>query len=82
MQAILIYETDTWHSKGTRNLIAIATTEKKRDRLVREYMKEFATKKETNEAIDEIRHNGQTSFLSEKYDIELDTETTETNIIL
>ena len=81
---ILIYATDCWHSFASSDIIGIATTEKQRDRLVRQYLREekSASRKEIADTVDEIRRMGQTQCLSQKYDIEIDTEIVDTNTLL
>lgn len=85
-QVILIYTTDPWHSFSSRELIAAATTETQRDRLIRRYLRKHLEEKPSREDIDEamrqIQESGQTQNLSEKADLEIDTETIDTNIIL
>lgn len=83
---ILIYTTDSHHSMSSMELIAIASTEKKRDSLVRKYLKknylyEKPSKKEIDEAIEQIQQIGQTQGLSESADIEIYTETYDVNVL-
>lgn len=82
-----IYTTDPWHSKDSMELIGIATTEKQRDRLIRQYLNqnlfEKPTREEISRAIKEVQENGQTQSLSDtSADLEIYTETFETNVIL
>lgn len=68
-------------------LIGIATTEKQRDRLIRQYLNQYLFEKPTREeisrAIKEVQENGQTQSLSDtKADLEIYTETFETNTLL
>lgn len=82
-----IYTTDSWHSRDSMELIGIATTEKQRDRLIRQflstYIYEKPTREEISRAIKEIQENGQTQSLSDtRADLEIHTETFETNVIL
>ena len=83
---ILIYTTDPWHSFSSMELIAVATTETKRDILVKRYLKNELTEKPDRKtvetAIQQIQTNGQTDCLSEKCGFELYTETEDTNTIL
>ena len=85
-QVILIYTTNPWHTYASRELIAAATTKKQRDRLIRRYLRKHLEEKPSREDIDEamrqIDEIGQTQNLSEKADLEIDTETIYTNIIL
>lgn len=84
-QAILIYETDPWHSTKSHSLIGIATTEIKRDKLIRRYLRDELYDKPCKEtlrrAMEQIQEIGQTQCLSEECDIEIDTETVELNTI-
>lgn len=86
MKAILIYTVDPWHSASSRELIAVATTERNRDRLVRKYLREYtytkAFKEDIDGAVRQIREMSQTQCLSERFDFENLTEQTETNVIL
>ena len=86
MQVTLIYITDPWHSFKSRELIGVATTTQKRDTIIRKALRESLYSKPDREkianAIKEINENGQTFSLAEKHDIEFDTETVETNILL
>lgn len=83
MTAILIYQTDSWHSTSSFELIGIATTEKKRDTLIRRYLRECLQEKpsrdEIADAIGQVQQIGQTQGLAERYDLEIHTETIETN---
>lgn len=83
--AILIYTTDCHHSKSSMELIAVASTEKKRDSLVRKYLKNYLyekpSKKEIDEAIEQIQQIGQTQGLSESADLEIYTETYDVNVL-
>lgn len=85
-QAILIYTSDPWHSFRSMELIAVATTEKKRDTIVRRYLRNYMAERLPAELIDqaaeEVGATGQTQCLSEKAGFELYTETVDTNIIL
>ena len=75
---ILIYQTDAWHSFSSRELIGIATTEKQRDKIVRKFMREAMYEKpfmsDIKDYVKQIQDNGQTSGMSERYDLEIDTE--------
>lgn len=87
MLVTAIYTTDPWHSRDSMELIGIATTEKQRDRLIRQflstYIYEKPTREEISRAIKEVQENGQTHSLSNtKADLEIHTETFETNRIL
>ena len=82
-----IYTTDARHSSGSMELIGIATTEKQRDRLIRQflstYLYEKPTSEEISQAIKEIQENGQTQSLSDtRANLEIHTETFETNRLL
>ncbi len=85
MKAILIYATDPWHSFKSRELVAVATTKKSRDRLIRKFLREYLEEKpsmsEISDYLDQVRELGQTQGMSERYDMEIDTETVETNQI-
>lgn len=68
-------------------LIGIATTEKQRDRLIRQYLNqnlfEKPTREEISRAIKEVQENGQTHSLSDtRADLEIHTENFETNTLL
>ena len=68
-------------------LIGIATTEKQRDRLIRQYLNQYLYEKPTREqisrAIKEVQENGQTHSLSDtKANLEIYTETFKTNVVL
>lgn len=82
---ILIYTTDSHHSMSSMELIAVASTEKKRDSLVRRYLKNYLyekpSKKEIDEAIEQIQQIGQTQGLSESADLEIYTETYDVNVL-
>lgn len=82
---ILIYTTDSHHSMSSMELIAVASTEKKRDTLVRRYLKNYLyekpSKKEIDEAIEQIQQIGQTQGLSESADLEIYTETYDVNVL-
>ena len=76
-EVILIYETDAWHGFSSRNLIGIATTEPKRDTIVRKHLRSLRDRPSVQlekQAVEEIRSNGQTMCLNERCDIEIDTE--------
>ena len=83
MTAIIIYTTDPWHSIQSREIIAVASTEKNRDRIVRQFLSKGVYHKPSKEAIDiaieELRQMGQTQSLSESTDLEIDTEAYEVN---
>ncbi len=76
---ILIYTTDCHHSMSSMELIAVASTEKKRDTLVRKYLRNYLyeklSKEEIDEAVEQIQQMGQTQGLSESADLEIYTET-------
>lgn len=80
---ILIYTTDSHHSISSMELIAIASTEKKRDKLVRRYLRnnlyEKPTLKEIDEAIAQLQQMGQTQGLSQTSDLEIYIETCDVN---
>ena len=81
-----IYTTDAWHSRNSMELIGIATTEKQRDKLIRQflstYLYEKPAKDEISRAIKEVQENGQTHSLFDRADLEIYTESFETNRIL
>ncbi|MBR1434001.1 MAG: hypothetical protein IJ584_02690 [Bacteroidales bacterium] len=83
-QAILIYTTDSWHTFSSREVIAIATTEKQRDTLVRRYLRNYPYEKlnrdEIAAAVKQVQEFGQTQGLP--CDFELDTEEWNLNVIL
>lgn len=85
-QAILIYTSDPWHSFRSMELVAVATTEKKRDTLVRRYLRNYMAERLPAELIDkaveEVRANRQTQCLSEKAGFEIYTEAVNANVIL
>ena len=80
---ILIYTTDCHHSMSSMELIAVASTEKKRDTLVRKYLRNYLyeklSKEEIDEAIEQLQQMGQTQGLSESADLEIYTETCDLN---
>lgn len=88
MTIILIYQTDSWHSFVSRKLIAAATTEKKRDKIIRKYLRDYidsnvnVDKKTIAAALEQIRSIGQTQGLAEELDFEIDVETVDPNTIL
>lgn len=86
MSIIAIYQTDPWHSRSSQELIACATSNRQVDILVRQYLSKHLSPKpnrETKElAIRQIKEMGQTQCLSEQHDIEIYTETFDTNVIL
>lgn len=83
---ILIYKTNSWHEYSSRELIAVATTEKKRDILIRRFLRnelyEKPSMKTIETAMEQISEMGQTQCLAEECDIEIDTEQVTTNEIL
>lgn len=85
-QAILIYTSDPWHSFRSMELVAVATTEKKRDSLIRRYLRNYMAERLPAELIDkaveEVRANKQTQCLSEKAGFEIHTEAVNANVIL
>lgn len=80
---ILIYATDPWHSRTSQELIGVATTEKHRDRLVSEFLRDGdgvkLSARERDKAVEEVRQDGQTQSLSEYCDFEILTETVTLN---
>lgn len=87
MLVTAIYATYPWHSRSSMELIGIATTEKQRDRLIRQYLNQYLYEKPTREqisrAIKEVQENGQTHSLSDtKANLEIYTETFKTNVVL
>lgn len=80
---ILIYTTDSHHSMNSMELIAVASTEKKRDTLVRRFLRNYLyeklTLKEIDEAIAQLQQMGQTQGLSLTADLEIYTETCNIN---
>lgn len=86
MSVIAIYQTDAWHSYASRELVAIATSEKNRDILVKRYLKNYLYNKPDKEtleqAIKQIKETGQTDCLTSPCDMEIDTEIYDTNTIL
>ena len=83
---ILIYTTDSHHSMSSMELIAVASTEKKRDTLVRRFLRNYLyeklTLKEINEAIEQLQQMGQTQGLSKAADLEIYTETYNVNELI
>lgn len=75
-EATLIYQTDPWHSKSSRILVAVTTTEKKRDKVLRKYIGDlmYIPRSLVTKAVEQVREYGQTSCLAEKYGIEILTE--------
>lgn len=86
MSIIAIYQTDPWHSTSSQELIACATSDRQVNILVKQYLSKHLSPKpnrETKElAIRQIKQMGQTHCLSEQHDIEIYTETFDTNVIL
>ena len=84
MRIIAIYETDTHHTRASRNTIALATTEAQRDKIIKRYLKEYPAEKipadKITEAIGQIRTMGQTRGLDR--DWEIDTEELNVNQII
>ena len=85
-QAILIYQTDAWHSRSSMDLVAIATTERKRDILIRRFLRKELHQKPSMDTLEtamrEIETIGQTQCLNEECDIEIYTEYIDLNEIL
>lgn len=83
---ILIYTTNAWHEHSSMELIGIATSENQRDRLVRKYLREYLVEKpdrhKTDEAMEQIGSIGQTQCLAAVCDLEIHTETYQTNTLL
>lgn len=83
---IAVYTTDGWHTYSSRELIGVATTEKKRDTIVRRYLRnhpyEKLNRNQINEAVEQIQQNRQTYGLSESAGFEIDTEEYDTNTVL
>ena len=82
MNAIIIYETDCWHSHSSQTLIGIATTEKQRDKIIKQYLRTLDPKpnrEEVEDAMAQIHSMGQTQCLDENFDIEIHTETVTLN---
>lgn len=80
---ILIYETDCWHSNSSMCLIAVATTEKQRDKLIRKYVRQKGGGENlARKAVEEVREGGQTNCLDVTLDFEIYTELTDTNVLL
>jgi hypothetical protein len=80
---ILIYETDCWHSRSSMCLVAVATTETQRDKLIRKYVRQKGGNASlARETVEQVRENGQTSHLDDALGIEIYTEPTDTNTLL
>lgn len=83
---ILIYQTDPWLSRSSQELIAIATTERQRDILVREFLTHGLYEKPGRdllaEAMRQLREGGQTQCLAERCDLEIYTEYITPNTLL
>lgn len=80
---ILIYETDGWHSYSSMELLAVATTETQRDKLIRKYVRQKGGSDSlARKAVEEVREGGQTYCLDDTLDFEIHTELTDTNVIL
>lgn len=87
-EIILIYITDGWHSRESQDLMAVATTVPKRNKLIRTFLRDYVNdvvplpREAVNEAIDQIEKYGQTQGLNKFCGFELYTETISTNKIL
>ena len=85
-QTILIYTSDPWLSFRPMELIAVATTEKKRDTLVRRYLRNYISERLPadliDQAVEQIQTMGQTQCLSKEADLEIYTEAVNSNVIL
>lgn len=82
-KVIHIYETDCWHSRSSMCLVAVATTEKQRDKLIRKYVRQKGGNASlARKAVEEVRNCGQTNWLADVLDIEIYTELTDTNTLL
>lgn len=80
---ILIYETDCWYSRSSMCLIAVATTETQRDKLIREdVLQNGGNANLARKAVEQVRENSQTSCLDDVLDFEIHTELTDTNTLL
>ena len=83
----LIHTTDAWHSCASMELVAVATTERQRDRLVRKYILEESAERPADlkdlatEAVGQVREMGQTQCLSEMLGYEIFVETRTPNEI-
>lgn len=83
----LIFTADAWHSHSSMELVAVATTKRQRDRLVRKYILEESAEKPAglrdlaSEAVQEIQRMDQTQCLSKLLDYELFVQTRTPNEI-
>lgn len=86
MKLIAIYSSEDSCEYSPPDLIAVATTEKQRDRLIREFLRDFTYMKPSREtikeALQEIQEYGHTTCLSKECDFEINTKTYYTNTIL
>ena len=82
---ILIYLTDAWHTRASMELIGVATTEKYRDKIIREFLRDHLETKPSRDditsAVQEVRENGQTQSLFNSHDVEIYTEVVDTNVV-
>ena len=82
---IIIYETDPLLDENARTCIGLATTSKKRDSLIREYLRYYIEVKDTSlikKAIEEIQQSGKTDCLLREYRIGILTITVPLNKII
>lgn len=85
-QVIAIYTTESRSINASRELVALATTEKERDTLVRRYLRgcihERPTRDEVDDALAQIRQDGRTFCLGAACGFEIITEKYTVNTIL
>ena len=85
MEVILIYQTDPWHGRSSWVLIGVATTEDKRDKIVRKYLRgldDKPSRRTREEAFNQLYDMGQTQCLAEECGIEIYTDKINTDELL
>ena len=85
MKNIIIYQTDPFLDENARTCIGLATTCKKRDALIREYLRYYVEVKDTSlikKAIEEVQQSGQTDCLLREYNIGIITLSVPLNTII
>ena len=69
---IIIYQTDPFLDENARTCIGLATSCRKRDTLIREYLRYYVEVKDKSlikKAIEEVQQSGKTDCLLKEYDI-------------
>ena len=82
---IIIYQTDPFLDENARTCIGFATSCRKQDTLIREYLRYYVEVKDTSlikKAIEEVQQSGQTDCLLREYDIGILTITVPLNKII